>query len=84
MKTAIKFGIEEEFFVADRTTYSTPRGSLKQFHAAARHAFPKDVQREMKGRYPKHRWPDQPWTEAPSLKTRNAFERGQGKPAGAR
>ncbi|MCP5386920.1 MAG: ATP-dependent helicase HrpB [Novosphingobium sp.] len=44
----------------------------------------KDVQREMKGRYPKHRWPDQPWTEAPSLKTRNAFERGQGKPAGAR
>ena len=44
----------------------------------------KDVQREMKGRYPKHRWPDQPWTEAPSLKTRNAFERGQGKPAGSR
>lgn len=35
----------------------------------------KDVQREMKGRYPKHRWPDTPWTEAPSLKTRNAFNR---------
>ena len=34
-----------------------------------------DVQRDMKGRYPKHRWPDQPWTEAPSLKTKNAFER---------
>jgi ATP-dependent helicase HrpB len=33
----------------------------------------KDVQREMKGRYPKHRWPDQPWLEAPSLKTKNAF-----------
>lgn len=45
--TAIKFGIEEEFFVADKKTYSTPRGSLKAFHAAARHAFPKDVQREM-------------------------------------
>lgn len=40
----------------------------------------KDVQREMKGRYPKHRWPDQPWAEAPSLKTRKAFERAQGKP----
>jgi ATP-dependent helicase HrpB len=35
----------------------------------------KDVQRDMKGRYPKHRWPDQPWTEAPSLKTKNAFNR---------
>ncbi|PEQ10772.1 ATP-dependent helicase HrpB [Novosphingobium sp. PC22D] len=34
----------------------------------------RDVQREMKGRYPKHRWPDEPWTEDPSLKTRNAFE----------
>lgn len=35
----------------------------------------KDVQREMKGRYPKHRWPDEPWSEAPSLKTKNAFNR---------
>lgn len=34
----------------------------------------KEVQREMKGRYPKHRWPDQPWVEDPSLKTKNAFE----------
>lgn len=34
----------------------------------------KDVQREMKGRYPKHRWPDEPWKEDPSLKTKNAFE----------
>ncbi|TCM40598.1 ATP-dependent helicase HrpB [Novosphingobium sp. ST904] len=34
----------------------------------------RDVQRDMKGRYPRHRWPDQPWTEDPSLKTRNAFE----------
>jgi ATP-dependent helicase HrpB len=34
----------------------------------------REVQREMKGRYPKHRWPDAPWTEDPSLKTRNAFE----------
>lgn len=34
----------------------------------------RDVQREMKGRYPRHRWPDRPWEEDPSLKTRNAFE----------
>ena len=34
-----------------------------------------DVQREMKGRYPRHRWPDQPWLELPSLKTKNAFNR---------
>ena len=37
----------------------------------------RDVQRDMKGRYPRHRWPDQPWLEDPSLKTRNAFERQQ-------
>lgn len=34
----------------------------------------RDVVRDMKGRYPRHRWPDEPWTEDPSLKTRNAFE----------
>lgn len=38
-----------------------------------------DVQRDMKGRYPKHRWPDEPWAEDPSLKTRNAFEASRGK-----
>ncbi|MFC3174540.1 ATP-dependent helicase HrpB [Novosphingobium bradum] len=35
----------------------------------------RDVVKDAKGRYPKHRWPDQPWTEDPSLKTKNAFER---------
>lgn len=39
----------------------------------------RDVQRDMKGRYPRHRWPDQPWAEDPSLKTRNAFEASRGK-----
>jgi ATP-dependent helicase HrpB len=34
-----------------------------------------EVKKDMKGRYPKHRWPDEPWAEKPSLKTRNAFER---------
>lgn len=33
----------------------------------------RDVVKDMKGRYPKHRWPDEPWTEDPSLKTKNAF-----------
>ncbi|UIP06137.1 ATP-dependent helicase HrpB [Erythrobacter sp. SDW2] len=36
----------------------------------------RDVQKAGKGRYPKHRWPDQPWAEKPSLKTKNAFSRG--------
>ena len=35
-----------------------------------------DVAKDMRGRYPKHRWPDEPWTEKPSLKTKNAFNRG--------
>jgi ATP-dependent helicase HrpB len=39
----------------------------------------KDVVKDMKGRYPRHRWPDTPWTEDPSLKTRNAFEAQKGK-----
>ncbi len=33
-----------------------------------------DVRKDMKGRYPKHRWPDEPWAEKPSLKTKNAFK----------
>ncbi|WP_226019602.1 ATP-dependent helicase HrpB [Novosphingobium sp. FKTRR1] len=37
-----------------------------------------DVVKDMKGRYPRHRWPDAPWTEDPSLKTKNAFERQKG------
>ena len=39
----------------------------------------RDVMKDMKGRYPRHRWPDEPWAEDPSLKTKNAFERGKGK-----
>ncbi len=35
----------------------------------------RDVVKDMKGRYPRHRWPDQPWLEKPSLKTKNAFNR---------
>jgi len=38
----------------------------------------KDVVRDMKGRYPRHRWPDEPWAEKPSLKTKNAFQRSGG------
>ena len=37
-----------------------------------------DVRKDMKGRYPKHRWPDEPWAEKPSLKTKNAFSKGGG------
>ncbi|MGX7894917.1 ATP-dependent helicase HrpB [Tsuneonella sp. HG222] len=37
----------------------------------------RDVAKEMKGRYPKHRWPDEPWCEKPSLKTKNAFSRSE-------
>ena len=36
-----------------------------------------DVKKDMKGRYPKHRWPDEPWAEKPSMKTKNAFNRGE-------
>ena len=39
----------------------------------------RDVAKDMKGRYPRHRWPDEPWSEDPSLKTRNAFEAQKGR-----
>jgi ATP-dependent helicase HrpB len=39
----------------------------------------RDVVKDMKGRYPRHRWPDAPWEEEPSLKTRNAFEGRKGR-----
>nr|WP_246204801.1 ATP-dependent helicase HrpB [Altericroceibacterium indicum] len=35
----------------------------------------RDVCKDMKGRYPRHRWPEEPWTERPSLKTKKAFDR---------
>jgi ATP-dependent helicase HrpB len=37
----------------------------------------RDVVKDMKGRYARHRWPDEPWAEKPSLKTKNAFQRAE-------
>jgi ATP-dependent helicase HrpB len=35
----------------------------------------RDVAKEMRGRYPKHNWPDTPWESVASLKTKNAQAR---------
>ncbi len=35
----------------------------------------RDVAKEMRGRYPKHNWPDAPWASAASLKTKKAQAR---------
>lgn len=35
----------------------------------------RDVAKEMRGRYPKHNWPDAPWESAASLKTKKAQAR---------
>ncbi len=37
----------------------------------------RDVVKDMKGRYPRHRWPDAPWEEEASLRTKNAFVAGK-------
>ncbi len=37
----------------------------------------RDVVKDMKGRYPRHRWPEAPWEEEASLRTKNAFEAGK-------
>ena len=34
-----------------------------------------DVAKEMRGRYPKHNWPDTPWESVASLKTKKAQAR---------
>ena len=46
MDTSYRFGIEEEFFLADAGTRGTPRRSVKAFHAAARARLP-SVEREL-------------------------------------
>ena len=35
-----------------------------------------DVAKEMRGRYPRHNWPDTPWAASASLKTKKAQARG--------
>ena len=37
----------------------------------------RDALRDMKGRYPKHRWPDEPWNAEPGLATSKAFAAGR-------
>lgn len=47
MKTAYRFGIEEEYFLADATTRGTPGSAvLEAFHAAAQDRLPR-VEREL-------------------------------------
>ena len=46
MNTSYQFGIEEEYFLADATTRSTPRRTVKAFHDAVRARMPR-AEREL-------------------------------------
>jgi carboxylate-amine ligase len=46
VNTSYRFGIEEEYFLADATTRGTPRRTVAAFHAAARERLPA-VEREL-------------------------------------
>ncbi len=46
MDASYRFGIEEEFFLADAATRGTPRRTVKAFHAAVRTRLP-TVEREL-------------------------------------
>ena len=51
-----------------------PIQSTRDLHGFWRGSWA-DVVKDMKGRYPRHRWPEAPWLEKPSLRTKNAFNR---------
>ena len=65
---------DRELFAS--TWQSSPRDEFAAFANWTRGYL--EVKKDMKGRYPKHRWPDEPWAEKPSLKTRNAFDASAG------
>jgi carboxylate-amine ligase len=44
--TRFRFGIEEEYFLADAATRGTPGHGIEAFHAAARERMP-EVEREL-------------------------------------
>ena len=46
MESGFRFGIEEEFFLADAVTRGTPRDSLKAFHEAVHQKLP-EAEREL-------------------------------------
>ena len=67
MDATFRFGIEEEFFLADAATRGTPRRGLKAFHAALHRELPKAERELMQSQVEIASPPSTSFTEARSV-----------------